>query len=153
MENLNNPIFIILAIGLMTVLVFGGVSLLVPYLIRKGVDVSGLLGKTDLTVDALYTITETLQTLFPKSAALNIVDRVLTYADKAVENAEQLYLTSQIPAGQRKEEATKLVYQFLANSGVEVTEELKPIVDGAIEAAVYVLPKTHEVQVGRAREE
>lgn len=143
MEFLNNPIFIILVIVLAAVLVFGGAYLLIPYLIRRGVDVSGILRKADMGVDAMYTITETLQKLLPNSAALDIADRVLTYANKAVESAEQLYLTSQIPAEKRKEEATLLVYQFLSNAGVETTEALKPIVDGAIEAAVFALPKTH----------
>ena len=53
------------------------------------------------------------------------------------------YKTSKIEEGQRKEEATKLVYQFIEAAGIEIDDDLKKIVDGAIEAAVFALPKTH----------
>lgn len=37
----------------------------------------------------------------------------------------------------------KLVYQFIEAAGIEIDDDLKKIVDGAIEAAVFALPKTH----------
>lgn len=55
-----------------------------------------------------------------------------------------MYKTSQIPEEQRKAEATHLVYICLQAAGVDVTEDMKKIIDGAIEAAVYALPKSHE---------
>ena len=72
------------------------------------------------------------------------MDKVLGYAMEAVLAAEQMYKASQIPGEERKQSAAELVYKFLEAAGVEVDEDMKRIVDGAIEAAVYGLPKTHE---------
>lgn len=69
------------------------------------------------------------------------------------DSAEQLYKTSQIPEEQRKAEATQLVYICLQAAGVDVTEDMKRIIDGAIEAAVYALPKTHEETDNNTEEE
>ena len=70
-------------------------------------------------------------------------EKIKMWVTVAVEAAEQLYKTSKIEEGQRKEEATKLVYQFIEAAGIEIDDDLKKIVDGAIEAAVFALPKTH----------
>lgn len=71
---------------------------------------------------------------------------MIGWAQKAAEAAEQLYKTSKIEEAQRKDEATRLVYEFIAAAGVELDGDMKKIVDGAIEAAVFALPKTHTEQ-------
>lgn len=40
----------------------------------------------------------------------------------------------------------RVVYEFIAAAGVELDGDMKKIVDGAIEAAVFALPKTHTEQ-------
>ena len=124
------------------------VLLLVPLLIKKEVDVSGTIEKADLAISTLDSLTDTIKALFPNAPGLDMVDKILVYAQKAVDSAEQLYKTSQIPENQRKAEATQLVYICLQAAGVDVTEDMKKIVDGAIEAAVYALPKTHTADDG-----
>ena len=125
MENImNNPIVYIMAIIVFAVLVMVGVLWMLPRLIKRGVDVSGIVDKANITLTAL--------------------DKVLGYAMEAVLAAEQMYKASQIPGEERKQTAAELVYKFLEAAGVEVNEDMKRIVDGAIEAAVYGLPKTHE---------
>lgn len=141
---MKNPIVFILFISLVAVLVCVGVMLLLPRLIKRGVDVTGLLEKASMTVSAMDTVTDTLKTLFPATPGLSLIDKILDYAYRAVASAEQMYKASQIPGEQRKVEATNLVYAFLKAAGIEVTPELKPVVDGAIEASVYALPKTHD---------
>lgn len=141
---LTNPIVFILFITLFAVFVCVAVMFLLPRLVKRGIDVSGLLDKASMTVSAMDTVTDTLKTLFPATPGLNLIDKILEYANRAVASAEQMYKTSQIPEERRKEEATTLVYAFLEAAGVTVTEELKPIIDGSIEAAVYALPKTHD---------
>lgn len=141
---LNNPIVFILFIVLFAVLVCVGVMLLLPRMVKRGIDVSGLLDKASITVSAMDTVTETLKTLFPTTPGLNVIDKILDYAYRAVVGAEQMYKTSQIPEEKRKDEATRLVYAFLEAAGITVTDELKPVIDGSIEAAVYSLPKTHD---------
>lgn len=141
---LNNPIVFISCIVLFAVLVCIAVMWLLPRLVKRGIDVSGLLDKASMTVAAMDTVTDTLKTLFPATPGLNLIDKILDYAYRAVAGAEQMYKASQIPEDQRKKEATALVYAFLEAAGVTVTDELKPVIDGAIEAAVFALPKTHD---------
>lgn len=141
---LKNPIVFILFIALFAVMVCIAVLWLLPRLVKRGIDVSGLLDKASMTVAAMDTVTDALKKLFPATPGLNLIDKILDYASRAVAGAEQMYKASQIPEEQRKVEATNLVYAFLKAAGIEVTPELKPVVDGAIEASVYALPKTHD---------
>lgn len=141
---LKNPIVFILFISLIAVLVCIGVMFLLPRLVKRGIDVSGLLDKASMTVAAMDTVTDTLKTLFPSTPGLNLIDKILDYAYRAVAGAEQMYKASQIPEDQRKNEATALVYAFLEAAGITITDELKPVIDGSIEAAVFALPKTHD---------
>ena len=147
---LTNPIVFILCITLFAVFVCVAVMFLLPRLVKRGIDVSGLLDKASMTVSAMDTVTDTLKTLFPATPGLDLIDKILEYANRAVASAEQMYKTSQIPEEKRKDEATALVYAFLEAAGVTVTEELKPIIDGSIEAAVFALPKTHDAVSGPA---
>lgn len=147
---LTNPIVFILFITLFAVFVCVAVMFLLPRLVKRGIDVSGLLDKASMTVSAMDTVTDTLKTLFPATPGLNLIDKILEYASRAVASAEQMYKASQISEEKRKDEATALVYAFLEAAGVTVTEELKPIIDGSIEAAVFALPKTHDDVSGPA---
>lgn len=147
---LNNPIVFILFVVLFTVFVCVAVMFLLPRLVKRGIDVSGLLDKTSMAVSAMDTVTNTLKTLFPATPGLDLIDKILDYASQAVSSAEQMYKASQITEDKRKEEATTLVYAFLAAAGITVTDELKPVIDGSIEAAVFALPKTHDDVSGHA---
>lgn len=145
---MKNPVLLILFVIIVALAVTLCVLLLVPLLIKKEVDVSGTIEKADLAISTLDSLTDTIKALFPNAPGLDMVDKILVYAQKAVDSAEQLYKTSQIPENQRKAEATQLVYICLQAAGVDVTEDMKKIIDGAIEAAVYALPKTHTADDG-----
>ena len=143
-ENIiQNPVFFILAVAAFSVLVVAAVMWLIPRMVKRGIDVSGLLDKASTTVSALDAVTDAVKALSPSLPGLSLIDKILEYSGKAVASAEQLYKTSMIPETLRKEEATNLVYKFLEAAGVEITEELRTVVNGAIEAAVFGLPKTH----------
>ncbi len=136
---------VILLVVLAAVLaVFGGLAVAIPYLVKRGINISGVLTGTGTALDTADTVVDTLQTFFPEIPAFAIIDKVIGWAQKATEAAEQLYKTSKIEEGQRKEEATRLVYEFIAAAGIELDDDLKKIVDGAIEAAVFALPATHK---------
>ena len=145
---MKNPVLLILFVIIVALAVALCVLLLVPLLIKKKVDVSGTIEKADLAISTLDSLTDTIKALFPNAPGLDMVDKILVYAQKAVDSAEQLYKSSQIPESQRKAEATQLVYICLQEAGVDVTEDMKKIIDGAIEAAVYALPKTHTADDG-----
>lgn len=145
---LNNPVLLLVAAVIFAVSVALCILWLLPALIKRGVDVSGTIKKADMAISALDTLTDTVKALFPDTPGIDLIDKILLYAQKAVDSAEQLYKSSQIPESQRKAEATQLVYICLQEAGVDVTEDMKKIIDGAIEAAVYALPKTHTADDG-----
>lgn len=126
--------------------VFGGLAVVIPRLVQKGINLSGVLAGTGTVLDTADCVVDTLKTFLPGNEAIALIDRVIGWAQKAAEAAEQLYKTSRIEEEQRKDEATRLVYEFIAAAGVELDGDMKKIVDGAIEAAVFALPKTHTEQ-------
>lgn len=140
MDNMTIILLIVAAV----VVVFGGISVLIPLLIKKGFDVSGVLEGSATVLSTADTVVDTLQEFFPDVPAFALVDKIIGWAQKSAEAAEQLYKTSTIEAGQRKEEATKLVYEFIGAAGIELDDTMKKVVEGAIEAAVFALPQTHD---------
>ena len=139
MENYVVILIIIAAV----VAVFGGIAIAIPYLVKKGINISGLLNTSSDVITTAGTVVDTLEGIFPEVPAFSIIDKIIDWAAKAAEAAEQLYKASTIEAGERKAEATALVYEFIAAAGVELDDNMKKVVDGAIEAAVFALPKTH----------
>ena len=136
---MDNMVIVLVVVAVVAV-VFVGLIVLIPYLVKKGINVSGVLTGTTTVLDTADHVVDTLKEFFPEVPVITVIDKVIGWAQKATEAAEQLY---KIEEGQRKEEATKLVYQFIEAAGIEIDDDLKKIVDGAIEAAVFALPKTH----------
>ena len=142
---MNNAIILLVVLAAVLA-VFGGLAVVIPRLVKKGIDISGVLVGTGKVLDTTETVVDTLQEFFPEVPAFALIDKVIGWAQKGAEAAEQLYKTSKIEEAQRKDEATRLVYEFIAAAGVELDGDMKKIVDGAIEAAVFALPKTHTEQ-------
>lgn len=140
MENYT-VLIIIVAIVLA---VFGGIAYLIPRLVKKGIDISGILSGTSSALHTADIVLEGVQGIFPDVAGLGVVDRIIDYAQEATAAAEQMYKASKIEATQRKAAATEIIYDCLKVAGIEATDDVKKIVDGCIEAAVYALPKTHD---------
>ncbi len=141
-----NNATILLVVLAAVLAVFGGLAVVIPRLVKKGIDISGVLVGTGTVLETADTVVDTLQEFFPDVPAFALIDKVIGWAQKGAEAAEQLYKTSKIEEAQRKDEATRLVYEFIAAAGVELDSNMKKIVDGAIEAAVFALPKTHTEQ-------
>ena len=139
MENYVVILIIVAAVAA----VFGGIAIAIPYLVKKGINISGLLNTSNDVIKTAGTVVDTLEGIFPDIPAFSIIDKIIDWAAKAAAAAEQLYKASTIEAGERKAEATALVYEFIAAAGVELDDNMKKVVDGAIEAAVFALPKTH----------
>ena len=142
---MNNAIILLVVLAAVLA-VFGGLAVVIPRLVKKGIDLSGVLAGTGTVLDTTETVVDTLQEFFPDVPAFAMIDKVIGWAQKAAEAAEQLYKTSKIEEAQRKDEATRLVYEFIAAAGIELDDNMKKIVDGTIEAAVFALPKTHTEQ-------
>lgn len=74
----------------------------------------------------------------------DVMQLIIEYSKVAVNYAEQLYLKGEITAEERKTVAVNYMEQTLALQEIEITEQIKSIIKATIEAAVYVLPDTHE---------
>lgn len=110
-----------------------------PLLKKRGVNTGDILGATLTGVKGANELTDALKAIFPQSAVINIVDKIIDYAQIGVEKAEQLYKINEITGDERKLEAENFVYQSLELAGIEVTDQVRAIVDGCIEAAVLGL--------------
>ncbi len=116
-----------------------------PALHKKGVDVTGALSMAEGGVDVADKIVDALTAVIPNNVYLKIIDQIISWAREAVQRSEQLYKISEIGENERKIEAEKYIYGLLELAKIEITPELKNIVDGSIESAVFLLPKTSEI--------
>ena len=135
-----NNATILLVVLAAVLAVFGGLAVVIPRLVQKGINLSGVLAGTGTVLDTADCVVDTLKTFLPGNEAIALIDRVIGWAQKAAEAAEQLYKTSKIEEAQRKDEATRLVYEFIAAAGWAVDRVLKiakPLMEGeAVQAAL-----------------
>ena len=119
-----NNATILLVVLAAVLAVFGGLAVVIPRLVKKGIDISGVLVGTGTVLETADTVVDTLQEFFPDVPAFALIDKVIGWAQKGAEAAEQLYKTSKIEEAQRKDEATRLVYEFIAAAGVELDSNM-----------------------------
>lgn len=115
----------------------------IPFLIKKGVNVEKSIQNVEkglTAADAVITVGSELLPTNPIVDALKVVEK---YAHIGVNQAEQLYLSSQLPSEQRIVKAKETIQAALTSANITVTPELDKIIDGAIEAEVLAL-KTPE---------
>lgn len=129
---------ILIIIAIVSV-VFGTIIYLLPYLKKKGVDVDKTMEMVSTGLDAADKVIDSLQSFIPNAPYLSIADKIIEYAQKGYEYAEQLNNIGKIGKGEEKKQAaTTYVYNALRLAGIDVDDEqVKAIVDGSIEAAVY----------------
>lgn len=130
----------ILALVLGVALGIGGtVIFLFPFLKKKGVNTEEVIQKVDKSLDAANGVLTIADTLIPNNPALNTLKVVEKYARIGVDQAEQLYVSSQLPADQRNAKAKETILAALKSAGISITPELTSVIDGAIEAEVLAL--------------
>ncbi len=134
----------VMLIGVIVVLMFVFIALVLPWVIRKGLPVGGLINATGATLSAADLIIESLKGLLPESVYVNLIDRIIEWGKKAAEAAEQLYKSDQLPREERKTKARDLVMDMLVAAKIDITPEIEKIVDGAIEAGVLTLEKDYK---------
>lgn len=134
---------------IVVVAVSAGVALallvLFPLLKKKGVATGEILNAANIGVQGVNSLVDTLKVIFPQNVAISIVDKIIDYAQIGVSKAEQLYKINEITGDDRKPEAIKFVYESLELAGIEVTDQVKAVVDGCIEAAVLGLGHSVEL--------
>ena len=139
-----DPIYVILIVVGIVAVVFLGIYVLIPIAMKKGLNITKTLETTDTVLTTVGAAIDGVQVLIPDSKALDVVEKIIEYAKRAAEAAEQMYKAAQIKSEERNPTAINLVYDCLSIAGIEPTDEIKKVVVGMIEAGVYVLPKTNK---------
>lgn len=139
---MNHYEILILIIGIV-----GGMALtsavLIPLLEKKGVPTEQIIASAQAGLRTADIILDGVQAALPGLPGVAVVDKVVELAGKSVNAAEQMNKSNQISADQRKATAVQLVKDYLTAANVEITPDMEKIIDGAVEAAVFVLPKTN----------
>ena len=126
------PIQIALIVITSVVVTLVGMYLVIPFAIKKGINITNILSTTQTALDTAESVVDGLQLILPENPAINTVDLIISYAKKAADAAEQ-----------RKETAIGIVNTCLSIAGVERTEDIDKAIASMVEAAVFSLPKTN----------
>lgn len=78
----SKPVLLLVAAVAFAILVAFCILWLLPVLIKRGVDVSGTIEKADLAISTLDSLTDTIKALFPNTPGLDMVDKIMGYAQK-----------------------------------------------------------------------
>jgi hypothetical protein len=108
------------------------------YLKYKKINVAGWFTKVETAIKNIEDVTSSLGNYATgkTATALNFSELIAKVSLKIVTGIEQLYLSGQLPAEQRKPAAVKAEENFLTSQGIKVTDELRNVISIAIEEAV-----------------
>ena len=138
---MNNTEIVIAIVALVAGIALA-TGIFIPLLKKKGIKTDQIIDEAQAGLKTAGVVLDGVQTALPGLPGIAIVDKVIELEQKGVAAAEQLKNSAQLPADQRKAAAIQLVKDFLTAANVEVTPDIEKIIDGAVEAAVFALPKT-----------
>lgn len=133
---------IVIAIVALAVGIALATGVFIPLLKKKGIKTDQIIDEAQKGLKTADVVLDGIQAALPGLPGIAIVDKVVELAGKGVAAAEQLKKSNQLPADQRKTTAIQLVKDCLTAANVEITPDVEKIIDGAVEAAVFALPKT-----------
>jgi hypothetical protein len=131
----NNILIIILTI-LSTIIVVVAAPMIVSFLKSRQVPTEDILNN----IDELASIVKSMNN--PRNKDIKVLDLIVSSAEQAVKYSEQIYISGQISEGQRKEKAVQFVRTVLYDANIDITPDRETLINSAIEAAVFLLPKT-----------
>ena len=88
---------------------------------------------------ALTALADAIASVLP-SSQFPIVATVLKAASDATQEAERLYLMSQLQKDERNAYAKTLISEVLQEAGIEVTTQIEQIIDGCIAVVCMLMP-------------
>jgi poly(A) polymerase Pap1 len=134
-SNLLILVISILAVGLIAIVS----PMVVSFLKAKQVPTEDILNN----IDELASIVKNINNSMNKDAqSKKVLDLIISSAEQAVKYSEQIYIAGQISEGERKEKAVQFVRTVLFDANIDITPERENLINSAIEAAVFLLPKT-----------
>lgn len=139
---MNHYEIVLLILGIVGGMVFTS-AVLIPLLKKKGVKTDQVIDQVQTGLEVADKVLDGVQAALPGIPGIAVVDKVIELASKSVSAAEQMKKSNQIPADQRKATAVQLVRDYLTAANVEITPDIEKVIAGAVEAAVFVLPKSN----------
>lgn len=91
-------------------------------------------------INAVAAAAKAVYNVLPGKEKVKELDTVVDVAVKAAEMAEKAWKMGSLEKEERNAYAKKLVAEALAEAGIEITDQVKMIIDGAIEATCMILP-------------
>lgn len=136
---MDNQLFLVVAVSVLVVLAMLGTS----YLTYKKVDLKGDLEKIKAFLVKGESVTKVAEglTVGKTKAVLEDINSLEDVALKGVNYAEQLLVSAQIendPDGsKRRTVAINFTYAYLQSRGIEITDNIKTVVNGLIESTIF----------------
>lgn len=128
--NIYQIIIAVITVGI------GGLGIM--FLRKKGITASSMLKTAETGLDSAETIIQMGESLITNKSSkilsfLNILDKLVLKATKAV---QQLYISSQLPAEQRKDKAIEIITEGLKTFDIKITPAIEKIIDASVEEIV-----------------
>jgi hypothetical protein len=117
---------------------------LLPYLKKKGVNVSTLLDNAQKTTETIDKALVVVQDILPNNPAVIVLKLIEKWAKIAVGNAEELYHSGEVTSEERAVIASQTVYNVLGEMNITVDDNKKILIDAAIKEAVLNLGHTKD---------
>lgn len=135
---MNESIIIIIS----SIATVAALFFLMPFVIKKAQDknipINNILDSSEQVLGIVQSV---LSSLNIKSQTKDVLTAIANSATIAVQYAEQLYVSGQLPKEERKTAACDFVKKALQDADIEINEEREIIINSVIESAVYLLPK------------
>ena len=110
--------------------------IVLPLLKRRKIPVSSLVSSANRVLSATDEVIQSAEKVLPPTPVLFFVDKIIAWAQVAVNYADQIYRNGKIEKCQRKDEALCFLRNAVISSGMEVTPEIQTLIEGSIEACV-----------------
>lgn len=131
MLNYNFLIVLVIILGVC------GSGFIFAYLKNKGINVSTGIKEAGVIVQDAGTAIRAAESLAPNNKTLNTLDAIDRIVYKGVMGTSQLYISSQLPAAQRKINAKKAISAGLKAINIKETTELDTFIDAVLEQTIY----------------
>ncbi|MCR3760433.1 bZIP transcription factor [Clostridium felsineum] len=130
MEKYNFIIAMVIILGVC------GAGFVFAFLKKKGIKVDAIIKDSQEVLQDAGTIIKAGQSISPNPifTKLDLIDKL---ALTVVGGTQQLYISSQLPADQRKSKAKEEILKGLNAANIKDTAQLDSFIDMAIESAIY----------------
>lgn len=145
-------ILTLILVFIVGVVILAAIIYVLPKMVTKGVNVAGDIAIAKNALNDTNNVIKVADSIIPNNPAINILKVIETFAQKGVDGAEQLYVSSKLAADERNANAKEMINSALNVLDVKVTPDIQTVINGTIEAAVLALPKVAETDIQKQAE-